>query len=224
MDVYATEEEQLAKVKSWLKEYGPTIIISVLIVIGGTFGWRYWQGHQEKIRLQASVGYEQMMTNLVKNDNKKTTLQAEYLIKEFPNTGYAQIAGLVLARIAVEGNKLEQADKHLQWVIDNSKTSSTIQIAKIRKARVLLAQNKPKKALALLQKVDDKAYTAAIEMTKGDIYLRIKQKEKAKQAYNSALNALSKIDISRPILQMKLDNLSAANGINKQQSTQKTNS
>ena len=211
MDVYTTEEEQIAKIKEWIKNYGFTVFIGLMLAIGITYGYRYWQVHQTNIHEQASVGYEQMLTNLAGDKLQQAKLQGQYIIKEFPRTSYADVAGLVIAQIAVNNKNLDEAGSYLQNVIAHAKTPTIKQIARIRFARLLNAENKSQKALELLAKVDDKAYLPAVEMTKGDIYTQLNELNRAKEAYVTALTNLKKIDINSPLLKMKIDNLSKTN-------------
>ena len=210
MNIYATEEEQIAKIKEWLRNYGFTILLGIVLAIGLSYGYRYWVGHTEKLYEQASVGYENMMSNLIAKNTDKATLQAQYLIKRFPNTGYAQSAALVLAQIAADNNQLDEAAKQLKQIASNAKNSGIRQLATIRYARILSAQNKNQDALNELEAVKDKAFTAAVEMIKGDIYTKLNQVDKAKQSYALALSALGNVNIDNRLLQMKIDNLSKA--------------
>ena len=38
-----TEEEQVEKLKAWLKENGLSIVMGIVIGVGGIGGYNYWQ-------------------------------------------------------------------------------------------------------------------------------------------------------------------------------------
>ena len=207
MNVYTTEEEQIEHLKTWIKNYGTSILIAVLIVIVGSFGWRYWRSHQETLRAQASVGYEQMLSSFASKDQETTALQANRLLTQYASTPYAKLAALTLAKLAVAKGDLGTAKTKLQWVLDNAKDPALRQIARIRIARILLAQKKPQQALQVLANIDDRGYLAMVEAVKGDVFVALGKDAEAKTAYKKALVLFSKANIKIPLLQMKLANL-----------------
>lgn len=207
MELYTTEEEQVERIKKWLKEYGTTVIISILIVVIGTFGWRYWQSHRAGQRADASNYYEQLVNNIMSENTTSVEFEAKQLIKNYSNTPYAALAGLLLAKQYVLDGRLDQAEQQLTWVMKNASTNSLQQIARNRLAKLLIAQNKPEEGIELLKKIDDESYLAAIEIVRGDAYVAMKQTEKARSAYQAALAILPKNSDSRPLLEMKLSDL-----------------
>lgn len=209
MKVYATEEEQVESIKNWLKEYGSTVILSVAIVIAISYGWRFWQGHQETINAQASSAYEELLISQMNGQPRFTTLKAQYIIKQYPSTPYAKLAAFVLAQQDVYNNNYSDADQQLKWVVQNTKGSMQ-QIAKIRYARVLLAEGNSKQALSLLDNPEDKAFISATDNIRGDIYLALGNKTAAKEAYQAAYNAAPNNDSSKPLIQMKLADLASS--------------
>src|SRR5690349_1420885 len=96
-EIYITEEEQVERIKRWIKEYAPTIIISILIVVMGTFGWRYWNRHTDGILAAASNSYEQLLSSEM-NNTPGTATMAEAIITNYSKTPYAKLAALLLAK------------------------------------------------------------------------------------------------------------------------------
>ena len=207
---YVTEEEQIEQLKGWFKEYGPTVIISIIIVIAFTFGWRYWNNHQEMTRAQASEAYEDMVISMMNNQERFAVLKANYVIKQYPATPYAKLAAFYLAQQAVYQHDLNGADLHLKWIMQHSASSSVRQIARIRAARILLAQGKFDEALKLLQTPEEKAFIPATDAVRGDIFLAMGNKAMAKKSYETALLASKKVDGNMLILQMKVADLARA--------------
>lgn len=205
MSAHLTDEEQVERLKQWIKEFGPTVITVIAIVLIASFSWRYWQGHQESIRDQASTSYEQLILNELSHNDKQVQLQARYLIKEYPKTSYAEFASLQLARIDVESNNYPDAINQLHWVIQSTKTVSLKAIAQIRLSRILLAQNNLPQALKVLNEVNAKAFVPAVLSVKGDIYLAMSDRTAARNAYQQALARMPSSDgSSRTLLEMKL--------------------
>ena len=206
-DVYMSDKEQAQVIKDWLKKYAPSIIIGIALAFGGSYGWRTWQQHRTETSQQASILFEQMRESFVNNQIQQFQLTANELMEDYPKTPYATLAALQLADQAVQQGNLEDALKNLQWVVAYSNKKSLQEIAKMRAARVLLAQNKPQDALKLLQTMDDSAFLPEVALIKGDSYLALGDKTAARNAYQNSLNTLPPNAVIRPLVQMKFDQL-----------------
>ncbi|RDI44804.1 YfgM family protein [Aquicella lusitana] len=207
MTEYLTEQEQIEIVKNWIKQYALVIITGVIIAAIGISGWRYWQQRQAKILRHASAVYDEMLTKRAQNNVEATQVQAKKLFSHYPKTIYGQMAAFMLARDAVLKKNYQEAEKQLNWVLDHNDTAAFRQIARIRLARVLIADQKPEEAIKVLQKTDDKSFNGLTEEVKGDAYLAMKNTSMARQAYQQALSQLPNAEVIRPLLQMKYDNL-----------------
>lgn len=207
MSDYLTEEEQVELLKSWAKQYGLVILSGIAIAIVLMTGWRYWKERQHRILSQASAQFDVMLTTRAQNDIESTDKEAKQIIKKYPKTIYSEVAALMIARNAVMQKNYGLAKEKLQSVIAQSHSSSLRQIARLRLARVILAENKPEKALEALNKVDNKTFQSLINEVRGDIYLSMNKAKQAREHYKLALNEQSEAESLRPVLQMKYDNL-----------------
>lgn len=207
MTEYLTEQEQIEILKNWIKQYSAVILTGVLIAAIAIFGWRYWQQRQNKILSHASALYDVMLNKRAQNDGNGTATEAQKIIDRFPSTAYAQMAAFALAREAVNKNNYAEAGKQLNWILDNSSVPSIRQIARIRLARVLIADQKPEQAIKVLKKIEDKNFNGLSNEVIGDAYLAMKEPATARQFYQQALSQLPNADVMRPLLQMKYDNL-----------------
>jgi predicted negative regulator of RcsB-dependent stress response len=204
---YLTEQEQIDLLKSWVKQYSLVILAGVLIAVVAITGWRYWQQRQNKILVHASAVYDEMLTMRAQNDSTTTLVQAQKLFSHYPHTAYGQMAAFMLARDAIIKKDYPEAEKRFNWVIDNSKISSVRQIARIRLARVFIAEQKPQAAIKELQTVEDKSFDGMTDEARGDAYLALNNTTMARQSYQQALAELPNADVVRPLLRMKYDNL-----------------
>jgi len=204
---YLTEQEQIELLKSWIKQYSVVILAGVLIAAVAITGWRYWQQRQNKILTHASAVYDEMLTMRAQNDSTSTLVQAQKLFSHYPQTTYGQMAAFMLARDAVIKKDYPEAEKRLNWIIEHSKIDSIRQIARIRLARTLIAENKPQEAIKELQTVEDNSFNGLTDEVKGDAYLALNDTKMARQSYQQALDELPNADVIRPILRMKYDNL-----------------
>lgn len=204
MSAYETDKEQIEMIKKWWNDYGKALLIAIIIGLALGFGWRYWRQHKVEVSQQASGIYQSMTIAAEKQDEKTATVLADKLMKDFSNTAYASLAGLLSAKNSVEQKQLKQAYQDLQWVIKNSDVKSFRQIARIRAARILIAENKAKAALKLLSTVDDKSYAPLTSEVKGDAYASLNNKKAALEAYKAANLGLLEMGMTNPLLQMKM--------------------
>lgn len=207
MTEYLSEQEQIEILRNWIKQYAAVIIAGVVMSILAITGWRYWQEHQMKILNHASAIYDKMLMNRAQNDSEGTLNNANKLITHYPKTTYSQMAALMLARDAVTKKDYKSAEKQFNWVLDHSSTSSLRQIARLRLARVMIAEEKPEEALKTIEKIEDKSFNGLTNEVKGDAYLAMKNMNMAREAYKQALAELPNAEVIRPLLQMKYDNL-----------------
>src|SRR5262249_9075350 len=138
------------RLKAWLRSYIPWILGGIVVALGGLAAWNWYQDRQTRVGLDASAQYEQMMDALEMSDVTRAKAISANLERDHPASPYVDQAHLVQARIAVEANDLAQADSLLRGVMDHSKDDELALVARLRLARVQLAQNKPDDALATL--------------------------------------------------------------------------
>lgn len=210
---YLTEQEQIELLKSWIKQYSLVILAGVCIAIIAITGWRYWQQRQIKILSHASLAYDEMLTMRAQNNPAETVAQAKKLFNHYPKTTYGNFAALMLGREAINNKNYLEGEKYLQWVIDHGRNASFRQIAQLRLARLFIAENKPKAALHLLDKVNERHFNGLIDEVRGDAYVHLGEKKMAKEAYLHALKELPNAEVIRPLLQMKYDNLASADSL-----------
>jgi len=204
---YLTEQEQIQQLKNWVKQYGPTIVIGIALALGITSIWNYWQSYREKVLVHASGVYDEMLSLRAEGNTNASLVQAQKLMTHYANTPYAQMGAFIIARDAVLKKDYSEAITQLNWVINNSKDKSMREIARLRIARIYIEEKKPEKALQIVKKADDKNFMGMIDEVKGDAYLAMNDKDSARNSYQLALKELPNAEVTRPILQMKYDNL-----------------
>lgn len=204
---YLTEQEQIEILKNWIKQYSMVILAGVIIAIIAITGWRYWQQRQNKILHHASAVYDEMLTKRAQNDPEATLVQAQKVFTHYSQTPYGQMGALMLARNAILNKDYPKAEKQLNWVLDHSSIASIRQIARLRLARVKIAEQKPDEAVKILQKIEQKSFNGLIDEVKGDAYVAMKNSVLARKSYQQALTELPNAEVIRPLLQMKYDNL-----------------
>jgi predicted negative regulator of RcsB-dependent stress response len=205
--MYATEEQQIELLKRLWKEYGVPTLVGVVIAMIMVFGWRFYQQYKTRRAEVASVYYSQLLIQEMNQQINDAATQADVLKKQYADTPYATLAAFLLAKNDVANSKLPQAAQELQWVIDHGSVKTFKQIARLRLARVLLAQQQAEKALQALSAIRDKSLVSLVWATKGDAYRQMGKTEEARVAYQNALRSLPNATLIQPAWQMKLEAL-----------------
>lgn len=221
MSQYATADEEVAQLKTILKEYGPAVVLGLVIALGGTFGYKAWQGNQEQIRENASALYSQVLElNLAQqpgqalSDAQQGSLLAvtEKLKSDYADSSYAGYAVLFSAKQAIAEGELAMAEAELNWVITQQKQSDIADLARIRLARVLMAQDEPRldDAQALLEQAGGANFQLSAQAALGDLFSARGDVEAAREQYQRALDLAREQGSALPLVQLKLDDLAIA--------------
>src|ERR1700731_448485 len=205
---YLTDDEQLEAVKRAFTEYAPWILGGVVLGVGGWYGYQHYQAHKNEVALRAADQFSQMTFALQLNDSKKSLQIADGLIKDFPNSPYADQAQLTIARIDVESGKSADAVVPLTQVMNNSKDSELRQIARLRLARVLIDQGKPDDAVKTLAAGTPGSFAGRYHEVHGDALHAKKDIPGAIAEYNAALGA-SEGGVDAARLKLKLADLAS---------------
>lgn len=207
---HLTDEEQIAQIKDWWSRNGKPLITGGIIAIIGVVGWNSWKNYQSTQSLVASQLYETLVHQALRSetvDLAAVASLADKLKKEASGTYYDQYGQLVLAKVAVDNNKLDDAAAILQNVVNKPADSIVGQIARLHLAQVLLAQSKGQEALAALEgATTPQAYIAAHEELRGDILLSLNRPDDARVAYQKARDSLADT-APLGVLEVKLDDL-----------------
>lgn len=204
---YLTDDEQWEAIKRGIAENGLWIVAGVVLGVGALFGWRYYQGHQNEVALQAAAQFGTMTTAVQLGDRSKAREIAAALIKDFPTSPYADQAQLTLAGLDVDEGKLPSAVAPLNLVMNNSKDGELKRIARLRLARVLIAQGKPDEAIATLAQDTPGSFTSSYHQVRGDAYYAKKDYKGAVTEYKAALDAGDASNVDTALLELKLADL-----------------
>lgn len=205
------EEEQLEELKKWWQKYRNHVIYGLLAGIVTIVGVRAWMVHQGNVAVSASNEYEQLQLELAQGNAEAVLKRGAYIIDSYPRTPYAALAAFALAREHVEQGDLPAARARLQWVIDHAGQPEFVHLARLRLGKLLLAMGEGAQALALIEPVKPGAFGAEYAELKGDIYAETGQPDKARQAYQQALDQLGPAGDSRA-LRIKLNDLGSPAG------------
>jgi predicted negative regulator of RcsB-dependent stress response len=201
-----TEEEQVEKLKAWLKENGLSIVFGIVIGVGGIGGYKYWVQAQETSAARASDHFTQMIDALSADNGEGLQEQADILIAEHAATDYALMAHMALARQHVANDEFEQAEAALQQVVGSAGPRPLAYIARTRLAAVQLQTGQYDQALTTLAVEFPDEFAALANELRGDIFALQGKYAEAAEAYRKA-----QLSVPRPanveFLQRKLNDL-----------------
>ncbi len=186
MEEYLNDKEQWQQVLAWLREQGPWILGGVAIALAVFGGWHFWQNRIQQRDLAAATRYQQVMDAFERHDIGGGVQLADGLVKAFPGTAYADQANLAVARIQVESRQLDQAAARLQQVLSATRDAELALIARLRLARVQLAQGNADDALKTLDAAKPGAFAARYAEVRGDALLAKGDRAGALKAYREA--------------------------------------
>jgi predicted negative regulator of RcsB-dependent stress response len=211
MSAYDLEEqEQIAALKAWWRQYGNLVIAAVVagvLAVSGVLGWR---GYQRSQAAQASAIYGELQKAAGTRDIKKVRDLAGTILAEYPRTSYAALAALVSAKAHFESGDLKTARAQLEWVMEHARDPELPAIARLRLASVLIDEKAFDEALKLLEAKPSPEFEGRYAEARGDVYALQGKTAEARSAYRAALEKLGPRDgAGRELLQLKLDTLGA---------------
>lgn len=215
VDEYLSEREQADQLKHWLRENWLWLVAGVTLGLGGLYGYRWWGAHQSARSLQAEQRLSVMLDALTRNQRDEGLRLAGEITGKYADTPYADQATLVLARLDVESGEFAQAAARLAQVMDSSRDPDLALVARLRLARVQLAQGRHDEALATLDGVKERAVEARVAELRGDVLLARGDPAAALEAYRRAQSAApagtaGDALVDRELLALKIDELAAA--------------
>ena len=184
-----TEEEQVEKLKAWLKENGLSIVLGIVIGVGGIGGYNYWMHVQETTAAEASGHYTQMLEALDSGADDDLQQQANILLVDYSSTEYALLAHLALARMHVDNGDFDAAETALQQVIGSAAQEPLAYLARTRLAAVQIQTEQYDQAIGTLAVDFPEQFHALVDELRGDVLASQGKTAEAVAAYRKAQNA-----------------------------------
>lgn len=206
MEDYLSEKERWEWVRAQVRENAPAVILAAVVVLGSLAGWRWWQEREDSARVAAGGRYMKMVEALDHGDHAQAMVLLGELERESAGSSYTDQAKMLAARVYMEAGELDKAANELSTVAGQSKDHNLADVARLRLARVQVAQGKADAALATLGPNDATAFAGRSHEVRGDAYFAKGSQAEALREYRAAKDAGPAM--SNPLLDLKIADLS----------------
>jgi predicted negative regulator of RcsB-dependent stress response len=211
VEEYLSEKEQWEQIKAWLRDNGLWIIAGIAVGAAALGGWRWYQDHVDSVGAQAGAKYTQVVDAFGRGDRTQGFVLLGELERDYASSPYVDQGKLMAARIYVDTGDLDKAAAELQAVSEHTKDSELALLARLRLARVQIAQKKVDAALATMNAVKPGAFETRYHEILGDAYYAKGDKATALKEYLKAkVGDLAGSPDSQQ-LDLKISDLSADN-------------
>lgn len=194
---YETEEQQVQAIKDFWKKNGTTIIVGVVIGLGGLFGWRAYSDHIISTKEQNSIAFNESVESALESENVDSLKQ---FAEQHGDTGYTVLAQLIIAQQSVEDGDLEKAAAALENI--NTSSVAMADLAKVRLANVMIELTRYQDAIDTIDQISSSQFSSIANELKGDAYIALNDFVQAERAYQSSLDATPNASV-----EMKLNNI-----------------
>lgn len=204
------EQEQLESFKAWWAKYGNAILGVLLVVLVALASWNGWKWYEQRNAGQALGYFEALERAADARDLAKVKDTAGTILENHGRSAYAPRAALIASHAYLQAGDVRSAKAQLQWIIDRSKDSALVPVAKLRLAGLLLDEKNLDEALKQLDGNAPEAFASLYADRRGDILVAQGKREEARAAYKKSLETLDPATDLRSSIQLKLDALGGA--------------
>jgi predicted negative regulator of RcsB-dependent stress response len=187
---YLSDDEQVEALRRWWNRNGIPLIVTLVLVIAGVIGWRWYNEHKAATEAAASEAYRHYLDvrkSATATDADRAAALAP-LDGEFKGSTYHVFALLYRAHDAAEAGDYAKAAELLGAAADAA-DGALRDVARVRLARAQLQLNQVDAALATLAAVSGEGFRREIAELKGDVLLSQGDRAGALQAYRTAAEA-----------------------------------
>ena len=207
MEGYTSEQEQVDAIRRWWAAHGKSIVLGLAIGLAGLAGYRYWDQSRDRLAEGASITYEKFLgLSADKKGAEDARKLGQSILENYPQTTYAPLAALLLAKLEMDHDQPQTARKHLQWVVDNGRGKEITGVARARLAQLMLAEGKADDAWKLLENGGLGGTDRYAEL-RADILVALGRKEEAVALYEKAQKSVTEAGGNPAVIELKLERL-----------------
>jgi predicted negative regulator of RcsB-dependent stress response len=190
MAVYDLEEqEQIAALRSWWKQYGGWATGLVLAIAMGWLGWYGWQTYLKTQNAEASRVFLVLQQASAQQNTSQVKQAAGELVNQYPRSQFASLGALLAATTLEAAGDAKSAEAQLVWVAENGK-DAVRGVARLRLAGVQMDQKDYDGALKTLSETAPAGFAARFDAARGDVYAAQGKSTEARASYDAALKNL----------------------------------
>lgn len=219
MDEFLSEKEQIDQIRDWWRENGWYLIGGVALGVIVLLGWNRYNAYQDAQAEAAAALYVELRQAAADDAPGDARNLLAQLRENYPGSPYTDHGGLLVAIIRMEAGQMNGAMDELRQVMEGTSDPELGLIARLRLARVLANEEMYDEALATLD-VDAGSFSGRYNEVRGDVYVALGDPVNAQAAYNAALTAQESNLVDRNLVQMKLEDLPAAEATTTEEVTQ----
>jgi len=171
------------KAISWLEDNYKGLLLGLFLGLSILFGYKSLLSSQNTAQLELSHQFDIAVNNFQKGKTDQIIEYAKMNMTDNPENIYTALANLYSAKAMYSVNKIDEAYIFLDHIISNATDSDIVNLAKYRKAKILIEQNEYSAALNVVTSLDNYQH---IEL-RGDIYHLQNNKNEALNHYNQVL-------------------------------------
>ena len=211
-DVYENDMKFLPFLK-FLDKYKKVLVILIILIIFTLSFFVISNQLQKDANEKASLIYNDWNKEISLEAPSKQNLDAilSKLLKEYPKTGYTQLALLNMANFDANLNNLEDSLKNFEKLIDltDGFNGNKIlnKISRVSSARILLSLERHDEAIEMIEAFSSSNTNGYIHELTGDILVKQEKNDLAKAQYEMAVKKYSD-ETSKSIISMKIANMS----------------
>ncbi|MEM6640657.1 MAG: tetratricopeptide repeat protein [Pseudomonadota bacterium] len=186
MDENLTEQEQIENLRKWWDENKMFVLTGLTLGASVLFGWNYYKDQKRIKAYNAAAVHEELLVAVNEGDVDAARTASDLLASDYGSTPYSDLASLSLAKAYVDSGDLAGAAEVLERTINAGGDLGPI--ARLRLARVRIAQDRAQDALELLSG-DGGPYRPLYDEIRGDAHVALGDAQAAHDAYSAALDS-----------------------------------
>tara|TARA_B100000530_G_scaffold333442_1_gene281460 strand:+ start:249 stop:893 length:645 start_codon:yes stop_codon:yes gene_type:complete len=212
MAEYSSDEERFSAFVNFFKDHKNTLLIGFLFLASILISSISYKSYNASKNMKAAEIYDAWFVNLSADSASALDDKENFnkLQKQYPNTGYAQLARMIRGSSLAREGDLDAALIDFKELLDVSSgffgNDMLNSIARINIARIELSKENYSNALKFLESFNSESEHPLVYEVKGDALAGLEKKELALDQYSLALEN-SQNESQKSLLKMKINKI-----------------
>ena len=205
------DDDRVQVLRKWWEGNGTSLVLTLVLVIGGVIGARWYTDYTQSRDEAASATYQRYLEARQRNAKpEEVAALLAILDNDFHGSSYRIFTLFYRAHDASDANNFAKATEYLDTAVKDAKDDRLRDIARLRLARLQMQAGNADAAMEVLRKVSGAGFRSYAAELKGDILLRQHKPDEAREAYQAAA-AVADANEPQPVLDMKIVDLAKPN-------------